>query len=645
MAEILPLLLLNAVLLPLLLAKSKDQSECVQMWLKKRPELLDRFQKNQISWLCDRTEEWMTKALNPGKSFDDTLTPLQRNYLNQLRTCKSVDCFENRTAFCTGPNNSHADSTSKPHTGWVPKPLNPKRKTPKNENKVELDDIDLSTIDDVNVDDLLKDDLGKPDKNIKRDLMARVCQQIFNSTDSHLNKTEDKSVRNRYNRYKTKCTKVIQELEKRHETLDSWLSDKMDQNLDDSDLTAIDSFNENISPDKTSQAERFKVAKFCTKILSPGQKLSDHKKLSNLARDKLQKNLLKWRSKCQKIDKNLKKDQHSFADWLIKSSDTAANQTSDDEKRRNLAQLCLKVLKSTTSAEAFPNAKASDEVKHQQFINWRRKCLEIQERMESLNITLNHWLNQNHTDNKSETHNGTSSAIITSTSNPIVVENNVTNSNNSQRNEKSKDHEEKGKAKSDNKNEENNKERGKSGDKNKGGGKDGEDRKTEGKGGKNEKHDEEQKKEEKSKSDKKSKEKDQKNGNNGQHKGEEKKEEKGKPDKKSDAKGGNGQKPRSKRQTAEIPDVADLSGFIEANLKPSADVPQVADIRARRKEYRMMTPSERQKLHAAFNRLKTEKIDGTSKYDLLVVFHVPEEAPGAHWGPAFLPFHRELLKQ
>uniref|UniRef100_A0A914VW86 Tyrosinase copper-binding domain-containing protein n=1 Tax=Plectus sambesii TaxID=2011161 RepID=A0A914VW86_9BILA len=69
------------------------------------------------------------------------------------------------------------------------------------------------------------------------------------------------------------------------------------------------------------------------------------------------------------------------------------------------------------------------------------------------------------------------------------------------------------------------------------------------------------------------------------------------------------------------------------------------DFRAHRKEIRQMSDNERQKFFAALNRLKKEKIDGTSMYDLLVIYHTPEESPGAHWGPAFLPFHREWIKQ
>lgn len=70
-----------------------------------------------------------------------------------------------------------------------------------------------------------------------------------------------------------------------------------------------------------------------------------------------------------------------------------------------------------------------------------------------------------------------------------------------------------------------------------------------------------------------------------------------------------------------------------------------ADFRAQRKEIRQMSDDERQKFFAALNRLKNEKIDNISMYDLLVIYHTPEESPGAHWGPAFLPFHREWLKQ
>jgi hypothetical protein len=69
------------------------------------------------------------------------------------------------------------------------------------------------------------------------------------------------------------------------------------------------------------------------------------------------------------------------------------------------------------------------------------------------------------------------------------------------------------------------------------------------------------------------------------------------------------------------------------------------DMRVMRKEYRQMSDAERSKFHKALNRLKFDQIDGMSKYDLLVIYHTPPESPGAHWGPAFLPFHREWIKQ
>lgn len=64
-----------------------------------------------------------------------------------------------------------------------------------------------------------------------------------------------------------------------------------------------------------------------------------------------------------------------------------------------------------------------------------------------------------------------------------------------------------------------------------------------------------------------------------------------------------------------------------------------------RKEYRRLTDEERHKFHSAMNQLKTDLIDEMSKFDLFAVFHTPEQSPGAHFGAAFLPWHRELLKQ
>uniref|UniRef100_A0A915I8K9 Apple domain-containing protein n=1 Tax=Romanomermis culicivorax TaxID=13658 RepID=A0A915I8K9_ROMCU len=64
-----------------------------------------------------------------------------------------------------------------------------------------------------------------------------------------------------------------------------------------------------------------------------------------------------------------------------------------------------------------------------------------------------------------------------------------------------------------------------------------------------------------------------------------------------------------------------------------------------RKEYRMFSDDEREKFHEAMNALKSDLIDNYSKYDILTTAHTPNLAPGAHFGPAFLPWHREYLRQ
>uniref|UniRef100_A0A915EFF9 Tyrosinase copper-binding domain-containing protein n=1 Tax=Ditylenchus dipsaci TaxID=166011 RepID=A0A915EFF9_9BILA len=67
--------------------------------------------------------------------------------------------------------------------------------------------------------------------------------------------------------------------------------------------------------------------------------------------------------------------------------------------------------------------------------------------------------------------------------------------------------------------------------------------------------------------------------------------------------------------------------------------------KAIRKEFRMLTAEERLNLTLAMNILKTKMIDNISIWDLHTVIHYPDSAPGAHWGPAFLPWHREFLRQ
>ncbi|EFO99045.1 hypothetical protein CRE_09949 [Caenorhabditis remanei] len=64
-----------------------------------------------------------------------------------------------------------------------------------------------------------------------------------------------------------------------------------------------------------------------------------------------------------------------------------------------------------------------------------------------------------------------------------------------------------------------------------------------------------------------------------------------------------------------------------------------------RKEIRMMSPSELRDLGIAMNGLKNRQIDNITAWDLHTLVHYPDSAPGAHWGPAFLPWHREFLRQ
>ncbi|KAF7635657.1 hypothetical protein Mgra_00004900 [Meloidogyne graminicola] len=64
-----------------------------------------------------------------------------------------------------------------------------------------------------------------------------------------------------------------------------------------------------------------------------------------------------------------------------------------------------------------------------------------------------------------------------------------------------------------------------------------------------------------------------------------------------------------------------------------------------RKEYRMMTDFERKQLQLAIIALKQKHIDNVSIWDLHTLVHYPNSAVAAHWGPAFLPWHREFLRQ
>ena len=65
--------------------------------------------------------------------------------------------------------------------------------------------------------------------------------------------------------------------------------------------------------------------------------------------------------------------------------------------------------------------------------------------------------------------------------------------------------------------------------------------------------------------------------------------------------------------------------------------------KALRQEIRALSDADRESFHSAMNQLKSEMMDGISKYDLFVNFHRATMAPGAHFGAAFLPWHREML--
>ncbi|CAI5449374.1 unnamed protein product [Caenorhabditis angaria] len=59
----------------------------------------------------------------------------------------------------------------------------------------------------------------------------------------------------------------------------------------------------------------------------------------------------------------------------------------------------------------------------------------------------------------------------------------------------------------------------------------------------------------------------------------------------------------------------------------------------------MFSPRELRDLAIAMNGLKNREIDNITAWDLHTLVHYPDSAPGAHWGPAFLPWHREFLRQ
>ncbi|PAV75874.1 hypothetical protein WR25_01310 [Diploscapter pachys] len=59
----------------------------------------------------------------------------------------------------------------------------------------------------------------------------------------------------------------------------------------------------------------------------------------------------------------------------------------------------------------------------------------------------------------------------------------------------------------------------------------------------------------------------------------------------------------------------------------------------------MMSDDERKRTWEAMNELKSRLVDNITAWDLHTLVHYPDSAPGAHWGPSFLPWHREFLRQ
>lgn len=102
----------------------------------------------------------------------------------------------------------------------------------------------------------------------------------------------------------------------------------------------------------------------------------------------------------------------------------------------------------------------------------------------------------------------------------------------------------------------------------------------------------------------------------------------------------------------------DLDSFfknVSSSTKPSSrkkrqTLQQINDViqgkvgKAVRKEIRMLNNEERNAFFRGINRLKEEKIGDKNKYDILVIYHTPEQSPEAHFCASFFPFHRELLK-
>lgn len=67
------------ILVQLTLIALPANDPCVELWLKQKPDLRNRFSVKQIQWLCERTNDWVQRALTPSEiPADDITTPKQR---------------------------------------------------------------------------------------------------------------------------------------------------------------------------------------------------------------------------------------------------------------------------------------------------------------------------------------------------------------------------------------------------------------------------------------------------------------------------------------------------------------------------------------------------------------------------------------
>ncbi|CAJ0587640.1 unnamed protein product, partial [Mesorhabditis spiculigera] len=87
--------------------------------------------------------------------------------------------------------------------------------------------------------------------------------------------------------------------------------------------------------------------------------------------------------------------------------------------------------------------------------------------------------------------------------------------------------------------------------------------------------------------------------------------------------------------------IACLCKFWNGTSSPNCHYKKLPLTKAVRKEYHTLTDVERNRYHAALKTLKKKGV-----YDVFATFHAKaSNAMNAHHGPAFLPWHRELLKR